>query len=48
MVKDFAGRVLDGGHNGVAMQSRPARENLQDEQIERAFAASRILAYLDF
>jgi hypothetical protein len=29
----FPGHVLDGGHDGVAMEARAPREYLQDQQI---------------
>ena len=32
----FAGDILDGGHDGVAVQTRAPRENLKDEQVEGA------------
>src|SRR5260370_18963573 len=36
-----AGCVLDRGHDGVAMQARPLREDLQNQQIERALQGIR-------
>src|SRR5215475_9777627 len=34
--KYLGGNVLNGGHNGVAMEARPPGENFENQQIERA------------
>ena len=34
--QDFAGALLDRGHDGVAVKAGAAREDLQNEQVERS------------